>query len=499
MFSTPRKTQRCCHYNPYANNAHAFSLPRPRYTNLFANTYKIALPKPNPVPETPRFAYGPRFEKPPFIPVNPIPPYSPITPSPRKLFGLNLDDKPRFEKPPPVPVNLGPPYSPFPPPPRKRFGHNLDDKPPSAKPPLVPVNPVHPPFLQPPTGHNLDDKPKPFAFFPEPGPKRTGIRSLRRLKSFKLRPPGQYGRIRVRAPYIQPSKRPIEDRGQLNRLDAEIDRVFDGDILDPEDQIFLREMSRLNMNRAFRTNIRTARLTADRALAMKAARIKRREERDALLEKKREKKRLREEALRLEEQRKKREQEVLRERLRLLDEQMNKEREERMQRAREERERWERERAARREAEAKRQEEEQRKEAARIKAEQEAAARAADVDQLFAMYDWKWKLLKGDLVSITFADFPWPVLDFVAHPDDITYLRVKEFVFHLSRSSQEGKNRKDRVRAEMLKWHPDKFNTKLPKVTECERGAVREAAGRVARFLNQMMEGIEMEVQGMCI
>jgi hypothetical protein len=40
------------------------------------------------------------------------------------------------------------------------------------------------------------------------------------------------------------------------------------------------------------------------------------------------------------------------------------------------------------------------------------------------------------------------------------------------------------LHSEMLRWHSDKFEGKvLGKVAEGDRGAVREAAGRVARIL----------------
>ncbi|KZP08296.1 hypothetical protein FIBSPDRAFT_712785, partial [Athelia psychrophila] len=69
---------------------------------------------------------------------------------------------------------------------------------------------------------------------------------------------------------------------------------------------------------------------------------------------------------------------------------------------------------------------------------------------------------------------------------DITLQRVREFVFHPLRKGMVLKSRRDRVRAEMLKWHPDKFNAKvLSKVVDAEQ--VTEAAGQVARFLTEIM------------
>ena|SRR5882762_11112269 len=102
----------------------------------------------------------------------------------------------------------------------------------------------------------------------------------------------------------------------------------------------------------------------------------------------------------------------------------------------------------------------------------------------------KWAELKDgrELPPLCFAILPWPMLGaFAAEPSDITRQRVEEFVYHPLRRGMELKNRRERVRMEILKWHPDKFNAKvLGKVIDAAQ--VAEGAGLVARFLTQIME-----------
>ncbi|KAI0253013.1 hypothetical protein BJV78DRAFT_1110448, partial [Lactifluus subvellereus] len=85
-----------------------------------------------------------------------------------------------------------------------------------------------------------------------------------------------------------------------------------------------------------------------------------------------------------------------------------------------------------------------------------------------------------------FGDVPWPLFGAVGSVQDITWQRVREFVFHPLRSSVQG-NQVKSIRLEMLRWHPDKFEWKvLDKIIEDDREAVKEAAEHVARILTQL-------------
>jgi hypothetical protein len=159
--------------------------------------------------------------------------------------------------------------------------------------------------------------------------------------------------------------------------------------------------------------------------------------------------------------------------------------EERERKAREERERRRREEQMRKEHEARRRREEyfrlERQATARIEAERH--------EEQLRLYDAKWHALKtcDDLPPIDGSNLPWPVLDIrVTCLDDITYHRVKAFVFHPLRPGMEGKSRRDRLKMDLLKWHPDKFSKILGKVCERHRAYAFEVASAVIRLLTQM-------------
>lgn len=279
-----------------------------------------------------------------------------------------------------------------------------------------------------------------------------------------------------------------EDRGQLNELDEEIHRVIVPHLTTLEDEIFLKQMSTLSLDRAFRTKLTAQREAVDRAAKQAPERIKEQAERDKKVARvveaeEHEAKKLKERMRLAEERRKEHERQLEEERLARLrrsEEHARRHQEERERRRKEALERQEREAAAREEA---------RREAARLRLEQEQAARA-DIDRQFFLYDGKWAELKGqgELPPLGFANLPWPVFGPVERPSDITYARLREFVSHPRRKGMDGKSWKDRVRMDVLKWHPDKFDAKvLGRVVEWEREAVAETAGVVARLLMQMM------------
>jgi hypothetical protein len=134
----------------------------------------------------------------------------------------------------------------------------------------------------------------------------------------------------------------------------------------------------------------------------------------------------------------------------------------------------------------------------RLQARQVATPRKLSAEQAvdrLARYDNEWDALKNDNFElkepIHFAQMPWPVLAHVTHPYQITYAAVEEFLFHPLRTA---KSPKDRLRAEIMKWHPDKFDRKiLSKVVVEQIDLVREASGHVARILTQMMTKLEAE------
>lgn len=296
--------------------------------------------------------------------------------------------------------------------------------------------------------------------------------------------------------------------------------------LDEEDQIILHQIEKLRLDSAVRRNLAKEKETVDRAAKEGPERSKQRDEvffafrrahervmEDIRLacEAAREKAKLKAKRLEEEERERRRRDEEARW---LAEMQMRKERVKREAEARRaaeelkrqsearEKERLERERKQQEEAtrRARIREEELRRMQAAAQRTQDAA-RASELEAYFLVNTQKWDhLMKGNLQpsSITFGELPWPILGVVNSPADISCEGLRQFIFHPLRKTADGTTRRGKVKAELLKWHPDKFNAKVvSKLKDGERDLAMEAAGLVARFLNQVMaEEGERERQG---
>ena len=67
----------------------------------------------------------------------------------------------------------------------------------------------------------------------------------------------------------------------------------------------------------------------------------------------------------------------------------------------------------------------------------------------------------------------------------LTEERVRAFVLSLAHS--DGVSRRERIRRELRRWHPDKFGRYMGAVRDDERERVAEAAGLVVRALNALV------------
>lgn len=286
-----------------------------------------------------------------------------------------------------------------------------------------------------------------------------------------------------------------------------------GGELDAEEEMLLKQLNALHVNHNFRNNLFKSRLKMERAARNDKKRARMNAERDAAVEKM---VRMEEEAEERERQREKMEQEK-RERLyerqqKYREELRKREKEEEEARRKQEAEAWEQEQLRQAEELAKQRERERKEREAR--AREEAQRRAAEdrrrmqenirkarehfsaetasaIRIHFGLYDEKWNELrtKTQFPPLCFSILPWPVLGTATSPSDITPERVQAFVFHPLRADAETKSRRERVRAEILKYHPDKFNGKVVgAVIDAEKELVKEGAGVVARILTQILE-----------
>lgn len=116
-----------------------------------------------------------------------------------------------------------------------------------------------------------------------------------------------------------------------------------------------------------------------------------------------------------------------------------------------------------------------------------------DADRII-LYERKWEALKGDTEIIFFQQVPWPILTDLLHPDQLDVADIRNFIAHeayLRLPGMEGKPLRERIKAEMLRWHPDKFEARvLPKVEPTHRQAVKATADKVVRMLTHLMRDI---------
>ncbi|TFK51047.1 hypothetical protein OE88DRAFT_207510 [Heliocybe sulcata] len=124
-------------------------------------------------------------------------------------------------------------------------------------------------------------------------------------------------------------------------------------------------------------------------------------------------------------------------------------------------------------------------------------------------YKEGWKTLLSapaqDGESLEFCDIPWPIAlpkKSSVSTDDITLDAISLFLFSILDASSpsndsdtpatEKKTKKELVRDTLLRFHPDKFEGRvLRRVRDDDKEKVREAVGKVARALNELMGKVD--------
>ena len=105
-------------------------------------------------------------------------------------------------------------------------------------------------------------------------------------------------------------------------------------------------------------------------------------------------------------------------------------------------------------------------------------------------YEGGWAKISGNTQErLSFATMPWPTVKQPADATGITKDSVRQLL--LSHHHSKEVSNKDRIRAALKLWHPDKFKRTLDRVEDKDKALVEEAAGAVARCLNGLMEEIQ--------
>ncbi|KAF9260364.1 hypothetical protein L218DRAFT_825000, partial [Marasmius fiardii PR-910] len=115
--------------------------------------------------------------------------------------------------------------------------------------------------------------------------------------------------------------------------------------------------------------------------------------------------------------------------------------------------------------------------------------------QRWESYEARWKELvrrshdPEDGMMITFDDIPWPKGKEKSKPvtlADLTARSVEEFLLGPLRIRGSTVSKKERIRASLLRWHPDKLGGLLAKVVENDRESVENGVGIVVRTLHEL-------------
>ncbi|KAL1702999.1 hypothetical protein EV121DRAFT_208837 [Schizophyllum commune] len=141
----------------------------------------------------------------------------------------------------------------------------------------------------------------------------------------------------------------------------------------------------------------------------------------------------------------------------------------------------------RREAERAQASEERARRYAQERLGRERARSTVRAEAAWRAYEAGWERianLKSSGEAIGFASVPWPTERPPARAADVTPEKVSAFL--LSDAHSKDVPRKERIRRAQLRWHPDRFQ-RLLRVVSADKQEVEDAAGVVARCLNDLM------------
>jgi hypothetical protein len=111
-----------------------------------------------------------------------------------------------------------------------------------------------------------------------------------------------------------------------------------------------------------------------------------------------------------------------------------------------------------------------------------------EIQRVFEHHERLWSRLPS-ISELSWVDFPWPVLRPPSNPDDISLVLVNAYLSApFLPEKEKAKSLKDRIKEHLRRWHPDRFESKvLPRVLDGEKEKVKQGAGNVVRYLNDLL------------
>ncbi|OCH87349.1 hypothetical protein OBBRIDRAFT_693456, partial [Obba rivulosa] len=120
---------------------------------------------------------------------------------------------------------------------------------------------------------------------------------------------------------------------------------------------------------------------------------------------------------------------------------------------------------------------------AALRCEIELQDREARLRARWEKYEAGWRAIQAEDEGLAFADIPWPVDPPPADVADLVRARIAAFLLEPLTIRGNTVARRDRIRASLLRWHPDKVSLLLVRVRAEDAERVREGVYTVFRAL----------------
>ncbi|KZT70516.1 hypothetical protein DAEQUDRAFT_725448 [Daedalea quercina L-15889] len=108
--------------------------------------------------------------------------------------------------------------------------------------------------------------------------------------------------------------------------------------------------------------------------------------------------------------------------------------------------------------------------------------------KLWDGYEARWRAVLAATDAVTFEDVPWPLPLTPRTVDELVPAAIEEFLFGSLRVRRNTVTRRERIRASLLKWHPDKAAALMSRVIREDQAVVREGIHTVFRCLKDMQD-----------
>jgi len=104
-------------------------------------------------------------------------------------------------------------------------------------------------------------------------------------------------------------------------------------------------------------------------------------------------------------------------------------------------------------------------------------------------YQARWRTLLATSTPVAFADIPWPLYTSPKSVEELVPSAIEEFLMGPLKVRKNTVTRRERVRASLLRWHPDKLSALLMRVVQEDEVVVRDGINAVFRSLKALQDG----------